>query len=107
MAETLKWPDLTGQDRFDKPWLNGMPRVIFVGDMADVFSRDVEFSYLKQEIVDVASVSKHIYMVLTKQARRMKDFTYWLARNYIPIPHNLWFGVSITSQATREQADWI
>jgi len=107
MAETLKWLDLTGKERKNKagetikPWLSGMPRVIFVGDMADVFSHSVKFQYLKEEIVDVAARSPHIYMMLTKQARRMNEFAYWLIEKGIRIPHNLWFGVSVTSQATR------
>lgn len=106
MEETLKWSDLTGTDRPLKPWLNGMPRVIFVGDMADVFSKDVPFEYLREQIVDVASRSPHIYMILTKQAGRMKDFVTWYfkdnAHAWMP---NLWMGVSVTNQVTASRMD--
>src|SRR3712207_7534850 len=38
MAEAALWSDLTGTDRPDKPWLNGMPRLIFISDMGDALS---------------------------------------------------------------------
>jgi hypothetical protein len=33
LPKIINWPDLTGKDRPDKPWLNGMPRVVFLNDM--------------------------------------------------------------------------
>jgi protein gp37 len=51
MAAAAKWKGLSGTDRPDKPWLDRLPRLIFVRDMSDVFSRDVSFAYLKEEVV--------------------------------------------------------
>lgn len=53
-AEAARWSDLTGTERPDKPWMNGLPRLIFVSDMSDSLSKAVTFEYLKREIVDVA-----------------------------------------------------
>jgi hypothetical protein len=33
IPQAAKWSDLTGTVRPDKPWLDGLPRVIFVGDL--------------------------------------------------------------------------
>jgi protein gp37 len=107
MAQTLKWSDLTGQDRPEKPWLNGMPRVVFVGDMADLLSKAVPFEYIEQEVINTAYNSPHLYLMLTKQARRMEEFVAWYLSE--PLlhgwPHNLWMGVSVTSQATAPRMD--
>lgn len=41
IEKALKWSDLTGKPRADKPWLNNYPRIIFVNDMSDGFCPDV------------------------------------------------------------------
>jgi hypothetical protein len=38
LAEVLRWRDLTGQPRREKPWLDGLPRVVFLNDMGDSFA---------------------------------------------------------------------
>lgn len=116
MAKAAAWSDLAGTDRPDKPWLNGLPRIIFVSDMSDALSRDVTFDFLKTEIIDVVNSVKgrrHIWMWLTKQAPRMAMFSAWLAEQGIPWPANLWPGASVTTPATvariehlREVGDW-
>src|SRR4051812_42951992 len=52
MAKAARWPDLTGRVRDDKPWLDGLPRLIFVSDMGDALSAAIGFDYLKREIID-------------------------------------------------------
>jgi protein gp37 len=105
MAKVARMADLTGTARPDKPWLDGMPRMIFSGDMGDMLSKAVPFEYLKAELIDVAmspAGSRHIWMVLTKQARRLAEFHHWLLsppRN-IPWPANVWPGVSVTNRKT-------
>lgn len=103
MEKAANWPDLTGKPRPEKPWLNNLPRHIFVSDMSDALSRDIDFPYLKEQIIDVAASDRgrrHRWMWLTKQARRMRHFREWLAENNIQWPANLWPGTSVTSQAT-------
>lgn len=103
MAKAAAWSDLTGADRPGKPWLNGMPRVIFVGDMGDIFSRAVTFEYLRDEVIAAATSAKggrHIWMFLTKQPRRMVEFWRWLGDQGIDWPANVWAGTSVTSKAS-------
>ena len=42
LEKAIKWKDLTGTKRPDKPWLDGYPRVIFVNDLSDGFCPDVD-----------------------------------------------------------------
>src|SRR5438309_9245945 len=55
MAEAAGWPDLAGTRRKQKPWLDGLPRLIFVSDMSDALSADVPFEFLEQEIIEVVT----------------------------------------------------
>lgn len=106
MAAAARWSDLTGKERPDKPWLNGMPRLISVSDMGDALSVSVPFSYLRDEII--ANVTnhygrRHIWMCLTKGPERMAEFAEWLAAQNYFWPDNLWAGTSITSQCQMER----
>jgi protein gp37 len=101
MAEAAGWSDLTEKQRADKPCLNGLPRLIFVGDMADNFSRDVPFEYLQQEIIAAVTSkagSRHQWLWLTKRPKRMAKFSAWLQARSISWPRNLWAGTSVTTQ---------
>lgn len=109
MARTAKRPDLRGTDRPDKPWLNGLPRLLFVSDMADALSKGIDFEYLKAEIIDIVTSPdgcRHIWMWLTKQPARMAEFADWLQANYDqPWPDNLVAMTSVTNRATRSRID--
>jgi protein gp37 len=103
MAEAARWPDLTGTIRADKPWLDGLPRLIFVSDMSDALSAVVPFDFLEQEIVYVVtspSGQRHQWLWLTKRPDRMAKFSAMLKEKSISWPKNLWAGTSITTQAT-------
>ncbi|MFC1597206.1 DUF5131 family protein [Planctomycetota bacterium] len=108
MAKAARWQPLTGSDRPTKPWLNGLPRVIFVSDMSDALCPEFDFDYLKAEIIDVvASVpgQRHCWPWLTKRPKRMAQFSRWLSRKRIPWPSNLWAGTSVTNQKTTGRID--
>ncbi|OJW13122.1 MAG: hypothetical protein BGO49_20200 [Planctomycetales bacterium 71-10] len=103
MAQAASYSDLTGQSRPDKPWLDGLPRTVFVSDMSDSLSLSVAFEYLHDEIV--ANVAdgpgrRHRWLWLTKRPDRMAQFSSWLRHRGIEWPDNLWAGTSITTQAT-------
>ena len=103
MAEAARWSDLAGTDRPDSPWLNGLPRVIFISDMGDALSKAIDFAYLKTEVIDVVSSplgQRHEWPWLTKRPARMAKFSAWLMERGIPWPNNLWAGTSITSRNT-------
>ena len=71
---------LRGKPRPDKPWLDGLPRIIFLGDMGDVLSCDVPIDYLRDEVFGaIASTpgSRHVWMLLTKQPKRLTEFARW------------------------------
>lgn len=109
MAAAAAWSDLTGRPRPDKPWLDGMPRVIFVGDMGDIFSKAVPFPYLCDEVIGAATSPRgrrHIYMLLTKLPVRAVEFGRWLVEDQgVAWPENVWSGVSITSDRTAGRAE--
>lgn len=103
MAAAARWADLTGTDRKDKPWLNDLPRHIFVSDMGDSLSSAVGFEYLRDEIIDSVASDKsqtHQWLWLSKRPARMAKFSRWLRKQGIGWPRNLWVGTSITTQAT-------
>ena len=37
LDKALRWKDLTGTDRPDKPWLHGMPRIIVLNFLGETF----------------------------------------------------------------------
>lgn len=103
MAKASGWKPLTGLARSDKPWLDGMPRLIFVSDMGDALSASIEFEYLHDEIISSVNSPKgqrHQWLWLTKRPQRMARFSMWLADRGIAWPTNLWAGTSITSPAS-------
>lgn len=91
----LDWPDLTGTERPDKPWLNGYPRIVFLDDMGDSFTKSLPLDWLAPAIGPMAQ-SPHIYFLLTKNPGRMGEF--W--QQYGAVPPNFWLATTVTSQAT-------
>ena len=74
MAKAAAWSDLRGKARPDKPWLDGLPRLIFVSDMTDSLCPSVSFEYLKEEVIENVISDKgqrHCWLWLTKRATRM------------------------------------
>lgn len=110
MAEAARWSDLRGTKREGKPWIDGRPRIIFIGDMADTLQPSVPFEYLKTEIIDVVASKegrRHVWMWLTKQSNRFVEFQSWYHKHYDygDFPNNLWPGVSVTSERTTWRID--
>jgi protein gp37 len=107
MVQAARWSDLTGRRRPHKPWLDRLPRVIFVGDMADIFSQAVTFEYLRDEVFGAirdGRGERHTWMILTKQPRRLAEFARWFVREG-PWPPNLLCGTSVTTRATATRID--
>jgi len=93
LAPALAWKDLTGTKRPDKPWLDGLPRMIFLNDMGDTFTESLPLDWLAPFLPQMAG-SPHQYMLLTKRGERLRQFS-----ELHPLPPNVWPGVSVTSQA--------
>lgn len=98
------WRDLTGTIRPDKPWLNGLPRLVFLNDLGDTFTESLPLDWLGQDCTELYGRSplkvlancKAIIMLLTKRATRMQQFfeLYPCPDNFIPMvsvtgPENL------------------
>src|SRR5262249_16857154 len=116
MVEAARWSDLTGEQRPAKPWLDRLPRLIFVSDMGDALSERgaidgadepipggaVPFESLKTEIIDTALSPlglRHRWLWLTKRPGRMAEFSRWLKASHgLTWPANVWAGTSVTTK---------
>ena len=98
LEQALRWPDLTGTDRPDKPWLNGMPRVVFLCDLGDIFAPNAPdpAKWLAPRLGDLAA-SPHIWLILTKWPQRMSAFFKGTPGS---VPKNVWPGTTITGPET-------
>ena len=108
MAKAAKARDLRGLGRFDKPWLDGLPRLWFVSDMSDALSKTVSFEYMYAEIIEVVrspAGTRHIWLWLTKQPKRMAEFATHVGAGQWP--SNLWPGTSITEARYVDRIDYL
>jgi len=92
LEAALRWPDLTGTERPEKPWLNGLPRMVFLDDMGDTFTESLPLDWLADHLPLMAE-SPHQWMILTKRPYRMRQFF-----DAHPCPPNVWPGTSITDK---------
>lgn len=99
LAPALKWADLTGTNRAEKPWLNRYPRIIFLNDMGDTFSRKLPLNWMAP-ILPLLAASPHQWLILTKRPSRLVEFS-----ERFPLPENVWPGTSVTSDATARRVD--
>ena len=110
LAKAAKWRDLKGQRREMKPWLDGLKRVIFVGDMGDLFCSSIPFEYLRDEVLAPmvqAPGWTHLWLLLTKRLDALVRFQAWLKDEHSPWPGNAWTGVSVTGPSTLWRLDWL
>lgn len=112
VADAMKFGDLRGKARPDKPWLDGYPRLIFVSDMGDALSRRIPFDFLWHEIFDPAARpagQRHVLMWLTKRASRMAEFDRWVAEwhpdEQLWWPRNVWAMTTVTGPGTEARVD--
>lgn len=90
MAEAESWSDLTHTARENKPWLDDLPRLIFLNDMGDTFSQRLPIDWMAPLLPRMAR-TPHIYLLLTKRVRMMREF---FERH--ECPPNMGCGASIT-----------
>lgn len=67
-------------------------RVVFVNSMSDLFHKKVPLEYI-QSVFQVMNETQHIYQVLTKRSKRLKEIAHllkWTA--------NIWMGVSVENE---------
>jgi protein gp37 len=80
-----------------KPWLDGLPRLIFVNDMGDGFTASVHpDDWLTPKLGRIAP-SPHQWLFLTKRIDRFAEYA-----DRHALPPNVWAGVSVPrAQAAR------
>lgn len=103
MRIAAAWPDLLGTEREGSPWLNGLPRLIFVSDMGDALSRKSDFHFLKPELRDTQGDEgrRHIWLWLTKRPHLMQQF----AESIGGLPDNFCAMTTVTSHSTLHRVD--
>lgn len=77
------------------------PRKIFVNSMSDLFHEDVPFDFIGDVYDEMICHPKHTFIVLTKRARRMFEFSEWYG--LIPEATNVWHLVSVESQQAADE----
>ncbi len=98
-AQAASWSDLRGTERPQKPWLNGLPRMIFVGDLGDTFSRAVTDDFLTRELLGAITSKqgqRHFWLLLTKRPKRLAS----IAKKWGGLPDNVMAMTTVTSQNT-------
>lgn len=108
MAEAANWGPPTAAEIQEKPWLRGMPRIIFISDMGDALSHGVPFEYLDQEIIGAVSSpagERHVWLWLSKRPEVMAEFGEWLLSHGGYWPTNLVPMTTVTSQRYAGRVD--
>lgn len=96
IQKAIQWPDLRNTKRPTKPWLDGFPRFVFVGDMGDFLSREISDDYVLNEIFANIANTSHFWLLLTKRPTRLAH----LARQFGGLPSNVMAMTTITDQRT-------
>lgn len=86
-----RWRDLRGMHRPEKPWLNGLERIVFEGDMGDYWTASLPLDWLADYLPAIRDESPHRHLFLTKRPDQAAKF---FAR--YPLPSNCSIGTSIT-----------
>lgn len=77
-------------DALDAPRRWRRPRVVFVNSMSDLFHEDVPEAFIAQVFETMAACPQHIFQVLTKRSRRLRELALRLSWT-----ENIWMGVSV------------
>lgn len=99
-----RWRNLTGSVRPEKPWLDKLPRMIFLNDMGDTFTEDLPIDWLAPYHKAMAAMP-HWFMILTKRPKRAVQYWHKFREDSgNKMPENFYMGASVTSQANVQRA---
>lgn len=102
LAPALKWGPPTPKERDAKPWMAAdMPRLIFLNDMGDTFSKKLALNWMAP-LLPLMAESKHQFLLLTKRPSRMAEFS-----EKHPFPKNFWLGTSVTSHTSANRVEML
>ena len=77
-------------DLIGRPFQWHKPRRIFVNSMSDLFHEDIPLDFIKQIFETMRECPHHIFQVLTKRSRRLREVSHLL-----DWPPNVWIGVTV------------
>jgi protein gp37 len=85
------WPE-----RLEDPLKRKKPSFYFVNSMSDPFHERVPFEFVAQMFETMERAHWHTFQILTKRARRMRDFVeQYYTQKGRKVPENIWLGVSV------------
>lgn len=103
LDNAIKLSDLTGKPHPGKPWLDGLPRIIFLNDLSDTFTEDIDPNTWLTPRLEAMAASPHIWLILTKRTRRALRYF-----DSLPfIPTNFRIGTSITSKSSAKRLEYM
>lgn len=88
-------------ERLKRPRRVKKPHMIFINALMDLFAGPVGEEFIAQVWQMMADTPQHIYVILTKQPKRMRDIARRLVARFGILP-NVWLGVSAEDQHTAE-----
>jgi protein gp37 len=90
----------THPEALEAPLLWKRPRVIFVNSMGDLFHEDVPFQFIEEVFGVMNRASHHVFQVLTKRSRRLRDLN-----SRLSWPENVWMGVTVENRRCKSRID--
>ena len=81
-------------DKLGEPLRWATPRMVFVNSMSDLFHEGVPDEYILSVVEAMQRADWHVYQVLTKRSRRMRDLLRTKLRPAAERDH-IWWGVSV------------
>lgn len=104
VREAAQWEDLLGKSDPDRPWIDRLPRLIFLSDMGDALSRKSDFPFLKQDVIEPIQSEegrRHLWLWLTKRPKLMVK----LADQLGGLPDNICAMTTVTSPKNLGRVD--
>ncbi len=75
---------------------------VFVNSTSDLFHEDVPFDFIDSVMRSISSRPDIVFQVLTKRPERARSYQYYRG---MPLPANLWLGVSVEMGLYKERID--
>src|SRR5437667_8353725 len=84
-------------EKLAEPFRWSKPSMVFVNSMSDLFHDDVPEVYIRKVAEAMVSANWHIYQVLTKRSKRLRDLLKSNLAFAADQPH-IWWGVSVENR---------
>lgn len=103
MEQASRWRDLVATRDATRPWLDRLPRLIFLSDMGDALCSRELFAFLEREMAHVTSEHgrRHLWLWLTKRPGNMEAFDDRIGG----LPDNVCAMTTVTSRKSLPRID--